>query len=170
MKQVVCLICLLLLTGCSGPVWETVNDTIPQEPVAVWQEQVYELQVGVPEEAQLMLQSTDGSLHSTENGELEVETRTFLASDLDHAVRILSGYSAEELTVLGTMRFSLPEYQFAWVSQTDQGARLFRADLIMDGTCCYAVICSSLEDAGDLYAFQARKVFSSFGLAADSGV
>ena len=161
---------VLMLTGCSGPVWETVNDVVLQEQVPVWQEEAYELQLGVPEEAALLLENDVCSLYSTANGELEVETITFLASGLESAVKTVSGFSAEDLTILRTSRFDLPEYQFAWVSQTEQGARLYRADVIMDGMRCYAVVCSSLENAGDYYAFQARQVFSTFGLSGDSGV
>ena len=98
MKRMVCLMLLvMLLTGCSGPVWETVGDTIPQEPVQVWQEQAYELQLGIPEEAVLLLENEAGSLYSTQHGELEIETRTFLASGLEQAVGTLSGFSAQEL-------------------------------------------------------------------------
>ena len=164
-KLGMCLLLMLLLTGCSVPVWETVDDTIPAQPVAVWQDEAYEIQVGVPEGTQLLEETEGCRLYSSENGELEIQTLTFLTAGLENAVREISGFSSEALTILQTQRFSLPEYQFAWVSQTDQGARLYRADLVLDGSCCYAVVCSSLEDAGDYYAFQARQVFSTFGLS-----
>lgn len=156
---------MMLLCGCSKPVWESVDDFMPSEPVMNRQETSYVIQMGLPEGLELVERSEAAAVYATANGELEVETQTFLTSGLDSAVRTLSGFEAEELTILQTTRFDLPEYQFAWVSQTEQGARLYRADLVLDGTCCYAVICSSLESAGDYYAFQARQVFSSFGLS-----
>lgn len=159
------LVLMMLLSGCSVPVWETVDDPMPSEQVASWQESSYVIQVGLPDGLALMEETEDAAVYATENGELEVETQKFLTSGLDSAVRTLSGFPSEELTILQTTRFDLPEYQFAWVSQTEQGARLYRADLVLDGTCCYAVVCSSLESAGDYYAFQARQVFSSFGLS-----
>jgi len=171
MKRVGCLVCLFtLLTGCGQPVWETVNDIVLSEPVKAWQEEAYVMQLGVPEEAKLILENDSGCIYSTANAELEIETRTFLASGLEHAVKTVSGFSQDELTILQTTRFDLPEYQFAWVSQTEQGARLYRADLIMDGTSCYCVVCSNLENTDDYYAFQARQVFSTFGLSGDMGV
>jgi len=156
---------MMLLSGCSVPVWETVEDVMPPETVMTWQESSYVIQVGLPEGVELVEQSEHAAVYATANGELEVETQKFLTSGLDGAVCTLSGFEAEELTILQTSRFDLPEYQFAWVSQTEQGTRLYRADLVLDGTCCYAVVCSSLESAGDYYAFQARQVFSSFGLS-----
>ena len=40
---------LALLAGCSGPVWETVDDQQPQTPVAVWQEEAFEIRTALPE-------------------------------------------------------------------------------------------------------------------------
>ena len=159
------LIVFLMLTGCSEPVWETVSDPAEIGADTVWQEHAYTLQIGVPDGVSLVEETAEGRLYATEDGELEIETRTFLTSGVDQAIRELSGYVREDLTVLQTQRFGLPEYQFAWVAQTESGSRLYRADLVLDGTCCYAVVCSSLEEAGDYYAFQARQVFSSFGLS-----
>ena len=162
-------ILLMILTGCSLPVWETVEDPVPVEPIPVWQDEAYEIQLGIPEEASLLAEHDNGAIYATAHGELEIETSTFLAPDLAYAVRQLSGFTQDQLTILQTQRFGLPEYQFAWVSQSEQGMRLYRADLVMDETCCYAVVCSSLEEAGDYAAFQARQVFSTFGLG-QSGV
>lgn len=162
---IVALVLLLVLSGCSAPVWETVNDAMEDGTELVWQERAYALQIGVPDGVFLTEETEEGKLYATKDGELEIETRLFLSSGPDHAVKELSGFAQEDLTVLQTQRFGLPEYQFAWVSQTEMGTRLYRADLVMDGTCCYAVVCSSLEEAGEYYAFQARQVFSSFGLS-----
>ena len=165
MKILSLMVVCLLLTGCSAPVWETVEDEVPAVPVSSWLEDAYSVQLGLPGSVELLEEREDWKVYGTRDGELEIETRTFLTSGPESAVRTVSGFEAEELTLLKLSRFGLPEYQFAWVSQTEQGARLYRADLIMDGTCCYAVVCSSLENAGDYYAFQARQVFSSFGLS-----
>ena len=101
---------------------------------------------------------------------MEVETRTFLTSGLDSAVSMVSGFEAEKLTILKTTRFDMPEYQFAWAAQTEQGMRLYRADLVLDGMTCYAVVCSHSEDVGTGCDTQIRQVFSSFGLFTDEGV
>lgn len=160
----------LILTGCSGAAWETVDDVLPVETVPVWQKEAYEILLGIPEGVSLLAENETGAFFATDHGELEIETATFLASGVEQAIRHVSGFSNDQLTILKTQRFGLPEYQFAWVAQTEQGARLYRADLVMDGTCCYAVVCSNLETGGDQAAFQARQVFSTFGLYQDEGV
>lgn len=173
MKKMLLLFCLvLLLSGCgaAAPVWETVDDTLPAEPVGSWLEDAYTIVVDAPEGTDL-LASTDGcQLYGTASGDYEVETDVFLASSLDSAVRQLSGYDSDRLLIVETTRFSLPEYHFAWYTETEAGGRLYQADLVMDGTCCYAVVCSSLESAGNAYDSDSRQVFSSFGLYYDEGV
>lgn len=173
MKKISLLMCLvLLLSGCTAaaPVWETVDDVLPAEPVASWLDEAYTIAIAVPDGAEL-LASTDGCrLYGTASGDYEVETSVFLASSLNSAVRRLSGYDADHLLIVETTRFSKPEYHFAWYAETEEGGRLSQADLVMDGSNCYAVVCSSLETAGNAYDDDSRQVFSSFGLYFDEGV
>ena len=160
----------LLLSGCAMPVWETVEDELPVSEVSVWQEETYTIQLGLPETVSLTETRDGWQSYSDADGILEIETGTFLTSGMDSAVRMVSGFNAEDLTVLQTSRFGMPEYQFAWVSQTEQGSRLYRADLVLDGTVCYAVICSRPETAGNDRDQQIRQVFSTFGLFTDEEV
>ena len=159
MKWWMIVICLVFLTGCSAqPVWETVEDGIPAElPVL----QTYEISLDVP--MTFLGGSRKDSLYAC--GSVEVHTTSFYAADLDAAVRQLSGFSAEKLNIVKTHRNVLPEYQFAWYSETEEGGRLYRADLLMDDTLCYAVICSAPETAEGFHE-QARQVFSAFTLSA----
>ncbi len=158
MKWLVVICCLILLTGCGAqPVWETVEDGIPEElPVL----HTYEIALDLP----LTYLGGSGENILYQSGTAEVETVSFYAADLDAAVRQLSGFSPEQLNMVKTVRDDLPEYQFAWFSQTEEGGRLFRADLVMDGTACYAVVCSAPETSEDFHA-QARAVFSAFTLS-----
>lgn len=159
----------LLLTGCSSPVWETVEDTMDVS-AASWVESGYSIDISLPQGMECLCSEPGWEIYSTANGDFEVETRAFLASDLNTAVYMLTGYEASQMNILQTERFDLPEYQFAWVTCTEQGSKLCRADMVMDGTDCYAVVCSSLENAGDLYASETRRVISAFGLYTDEGV
>lgn len=173
MKIVSCLLLLaVLLCGCSGaePAWETVDDVLPSEPVSSWQEEAYTITVGVPAEAALLASSNGWNLYATETGDCEIQTGAFLASSLDSAVRQLSGYDADRLLIIETTRFDLPEYQFAWYTDREEGGYLCQADLVMDGMRCYAVVCSRAEAAGSAYDGAIRQVFSSFGLHYDEGV
>ena len=172
MMKTVCLVCLLalLLSGCAAPVWETVEDVSPAVEAAAWQEDTYTIQLGLPEGAALLEEAGGCRLYGTGDGSLEILTETFLASGLDSAVRHLSGLSAEDLTSLRTQRFSLPEYQFVWYAQSEEGGWLCRADLVLDGLDCYAVVCRSREAGGNGLDDAIRQVFSSFGLFRDEGV
>ena len=168
-KTIALLLSFLFLTGCSSPVWETVDDTT-EVPAASWLDDVYSVQITVPSDMQCLAACDGWELYSTDDGKFEVETRTFPASDLNTAVEMLTGFPASNLTVLQTERFGFPEYQFAWLTQTEQGSRLCRADLVMNDTECYAVICSTDETASETYAGNIRQIISSFGLYVDEGV
>ncbi len=162
MKWLLAFVLALTLTGCSAaPVFETVEDFMPVSPVSTWQEEAWEISVDLPQEAQLT--GTDGDTCLYEIGELEVLTSRFLAANLDDAVKQLSGFAPDRLNILQTTRFSMPEYQFAWYSQTAEGGRLCRADLVMDGVTCYAVVCTAPEDMAAFHD-STRQVFSTFGL------
>ncbi len=173
MKIVSCLLLLsMLLCGCAAaePTWETVDDVLPSDPVSAWQEEAYTITIGVPAQTELLATSNGWKLYAAESGDYEIQTGTFLASSLDSAVRQLSGYDAGRLLIVETTRFDLPEYQFAWYSDGEEGGRLSQADLVMDGYRCYAVVCSRAEAAGSAYDSSIRQVFSSFGLHYDEGV
>lgn len=161
---------LLLLTGCTQTVWETVDDESSSVPTASWQQTAYEIQLGVPQGLELMEQTENSAFYAGHSGGLEVETCRFLSADCDSAIRAVSGFEAQELTILQTRRFDFPEYQFAWVAQTAEGSRLYRADLVMNDVDCYAVICSRPEEAGTALDQEISQVFSTFGLYLDEGV
>jgi len=167
MRIIIGLLLLAMLVGCSAqPVWETVEDYQPAEAV-MQQDPRYEITIGVPEQMTLVEETADTSLYESE--ELEVLTTRFQSADLNAAVRHLSGFDADRLNILQTSRFDLPEYQFAWYSQSEEGGRLYRANLVMDGMTCYAVVCSAAEEKSD-FSGQVRQVFASFGLFAPEPV
>lgn len=149
---------LFLLTGCSIQTasWETVEDHSVSAEQAL-----YGIAVGLPETA--LTDEVEGC-RRYETQSLQVEVSTFFASDFDDAIHRLSGFSADKLTILQTQRFGLPEYQFAWYCQTEEGGKLCRADMVMDGMTCYAVVCCAPENGGEAAREEARQVFSSFGL------
>ncbi|MBP3633136.1 MAG: hypothetical protein J6J43_00995 [Oscillospiraceae bacterium] len=171
MKKLITLsLVFLVLTGCARPVWETVSDTVPDVPVVAWQEKAYNIELGLPQGVELLNSNAGWSLYTDEQGQLQIETGTFLAADLADAVKTISGYDEQELNILQTERFGLPEYQFAWVSASKEGSRVCRADLVMNGSDCYAVVCSTPEQAGNTFADEVRQTISTFGLYMDEGV
>lgn len=173
MKKCVFLLCLLLLfSGCSAAsaAWETVDDVMPAQPASSWLDQAGSILIGVPEGLELLASSDGCFLYGDPDSGYEVETSIYLASSLNSAVRQISGFDADRLLIIETTRFDLPEYHFAWYAETAEGGRLNQADLVMDGVCCYAVVCSSPEADGNAYEQETRQVFSSFGLYYDEGV
>jgi len=160
MKWWLIISCLFLLTGCSAqPVWETVEDNV--ELVA--QQADYDFLLPMPERAEVIGTHNGDTLYQM--GNMEVLTTTFYAADYQTAVKHLSGYEAEKLNILQTSRFDMPEYQFVWCSQSEEGGMIYRADLLMDDMTCYAVVCGALE-TDKTFTDDARQVFSSFGLYA----
>ena len=155
---------ILLLSGCAADAqWETVHDSMEQmQPV--WQETTYQIQHEIPEGMKLLYEREGERLYT--DGASELSVQTFLAADAEDAVKKLSGYDASKLQIIQTERFGLPQYHFAWYSLTEEGDRLSRASLIMDGTACYAMV-SSIP--GDQDAEPTSALFSTFGLSADDG-
>ena len=163
MKQIMLIGLLLVLCGCQAqPAWEVVEDLQPAGEIIRWQETSCDIELSLPEEAVLTEQNPNEMLY--ELGSAEIMTTRFLASDYASAVEYLTGYEAENLNILQTARFDIPEYQFTWYSQTEEGGRLYRADLLVDGITCYAVVCSVPETDGT-FNEQVRQVFSSFSLS-----
>ncbi len=154
---------LIFLTGCGVQTaqWETIGDFTP-EMDSILASELYGITTALPETA---ITDSSENRRCYELNDLQIEVSTFFASDAETAIKNLSGFSMDKLTVLQTERFSMPEYQFAWFSQTEEGGRLCRADLVMDGMVCYSIVCSAAEDAGDTVWEEATQVFSSFGLS-----
>lgn len=164
MKWVTVIMLLVFLAGCSSaPVWEQIDDVLPQDLAAASKANAYEISLALPEQAQTVWEHGNERLYELSN--MDVLTLRFQAMDLNAAVRQISGFGAEKLNILQTTRFDCPEYQFTWFTQTEEGGRLHRADLIMDGMTCYAVVCSSPEEAGESFGREAQAVLSTFGLS-----
>ena len=158
MKWWIIMCCLFLLTGCTAtPVWETVDDSCETAVQCT----DYDLLLPLPNQAEVIGTRNGDTLYQM--GSMEVMTTTFYAADYQTAVKHLSGYEAENLNILQTFRFDLPEYQFVWYSQSEEGGMVYRADLVMDDMTCYAVVCGAPE-TDDTFHDGARQVFSSFGL------
>lgn len=163
---------LLMLCGCAATqtVWETVDDVLPV--MAAEKSEAYAMSFDVPLDALLGEISESGArrVYVCSDGGYEISAETFEAESIDAAVRRLSGFSAEQLQLVRTRRFGMAEYQFAWYATGDEGGRVYRADVLMDGTYGYALVFSVKEGTGADYADTAEQVFSSFNLFYDEQV
>lgn len=168
MKLLILILLTVMLTGCStsAPIETVLDDYHPHN--SHWKEDALSITYGIPEEIQANSHGKDGVSCVINDGEMIVTSDTLLASDLNTAVRLLSGKEVEELTIVKTQRFGLPEYRFAWCdSSTQDEVRLYTADLILDDIYGYAILCSTNEAAGNQYDLQIQNVFSTFGLYFD---
>ena len=170
MKKLLVLVGIVgMLTGCGAePTWEYVQDRIMPEEVVCWQQEAYTISLGIPQDCELLEEELGRSVYGKDD--LKVEKRVFLTSGKENAIKAVSGLDASQLTVMETTRFGMPEYQFAWYQEQEQGGRLCRADLIVHDQECYAVICSSDVEVGNAHEQEIRQVFSSFGLYTAEGI
>ncbi len=155
-----------MLCGCTAvPAWETVEDA--EKPLVTWAETAGQVNIGVPS-GLCLTETTDlHRLYETDDGQWQVETHVFLTTGWEAAVLAVSGFEAQELTVLETQYGDRMRYRFGWCSQTDLGTRVYRADLIIDGDTCYSLVSSVADTASKDYAVKIRQVFSSFALTND---
>ena len=128
----------------------------------------YTITIGVPKDATEVFNDHGSKLYRHEGGEYEIRTMVFSAENADSAVRKIVGEKQKNMSIMETTRFSMPEYRFAWYDTGEKA--LLRADLVMDGTICYAVIFSVDEQMGGKYDPLITEVFSTFGLYFDEGV
>ena len=167
MKCSVILAAAVLAAACCGcaatTTWETVDDEIVEASGPA--EEPYIITFGVPSDVDAM-PLTDGnrSLYVQEDGDYEILSDVVTAPNHLAAIEQVSGFAAEELDVLETTRFGLPEYRFAWVSESDEGSYVSQAAVVEDGSYYYALVFSVREEAGNAYQDCAEAVFSSFGI------
>ena len=168
MKRIaLAVLCLMLFSGCAKSTWETVDDTHLSTKVTYLPDQTYKISFELPEDVSL-LESTDGwCIYGTVDDGLEVETRQFVASSLSSAVEMLSGFEAEDMSILKLQNDDVSEYRFAWVTNSELGNRICTADLLMHGVECYAIVCSTDETSGTAYSEEVRQIFATYELLSD---
>ena len=161
MKKVWILLALAaILCGCaSEETLETVSDDIVQPAMA----QPGEVSVRLPDNAVApVLESDSEQVYLSEDYEIVVETVS--GGDLSATVQRISGYRADNLTVMETAQDGVKRYDFVWASAGENGDRLGRAVILDDGNYHYCL--SVLRDADSEKTSQIvwRDVFDSFRL------
>jgi len=169
-KKVSVLLLLVLIAtlwGCrSDTVWETVDDGVLYASAPI--EEPYIITYGIPNDASMdPLSVRNRSLYVGKDGEYEILSDVITAANLDEALRQVSGFGEDELDVLETTRFGLPEYRFAWASSSDEGELVSQASLVEDGGYYYALVFTVRQGLGSKYDDCAEAVFASFGLNVD---
>ena len=159
----------VLLCAClsTEPVWETVDDDLvcaapdPAKP--------YAITFCVPEDAleQTLSADTSARVYLGAGGGYEIVSDFLACAEPMDAVQQLTGFAPSQLELVTTTRFGMPEYQFAWSASGDEGARIYRAAILSDGSYCYTLCFSSAAGLGGTYDSIQLQVFSSFGLYGD---
>lgn len=148
--KIICIFILLsaLLTGCTQPALETVNDVHvtqpPEEPLTI--------HVQLPQDAaEAVMESGEGArLYLCDGYELRLQTVS--AGSLDEVLRTVTGYGEDRLTVMKTKDGSFDRYDCVWCSAGEEGELVGRTAILSGGGYYYCV--SALAKSEDAYALQ----------------
>ena len=160
MKTFAVILCLLiLLTGCTQEVFETVDDPVDVQVMAVPATLLIEL----PESAATpVIEGTSGKLYFCDDYEIMVETLN--AGNLDATLQTLTGFSKEEMQLLETKRCGVSCYEGVWSAAGEAGDQVGRVMVLDDGVYHYCV--SLMTDANDASECSAQwqSIFDSVAL------
>ena len=163
MKKSLFLVLVLLgalLAGCAAQeTFETVSDEAVV-PAAAQQE----LSVTLPDEALVGAISSEGhTLYLCDGYELYVQN--YPNRDAEFAIRQISGYDADALTLLETQEGAAERFDFVWTCMEESGAKIGRAAVLDDGTNCYVL--SAMADADMAGELQKgwNQIFQSLSLS-----
>lgn len=159
-RLVLFLISVLLLYGCGKT--ETL-ETIADEMLLPVVAQPREIWVSLPEGSVLpAMESESGTIYLCE--EYDVAVQTLSSGDLDATLRSVTGYGADDLTVIQTQEGDVEKYEFVWTMAGELGQRIGRATILDDGN--YHYVLSATIDAENIAEYQEvwNGIFESFKL------
>jgi hypothetical protein len=136
------LILIVLFTGCHR---EEPMETVSDELLVPVLSPTYEIVVSIPEEAtEAVISSQDDQRLYFCNG-YTMEIQTLAGGDLEKTVKMISGYQAQDLTIVKTRTKGVKKAQWVWSSVGESGDQLGRAVVLDDGRYHYCV--SVMSDA-----------------------
>jgi hypothetical protein len=160
MKKWMFLLLMILLTGCGAQeTFETVADELVLPAIA----QPRFVCVDLPgETAMPVIENDHGRIYVC--NDYEILLQTVESGNLEETVRMISGLSEKDITMLETGSEDVRRYEFVWASAGEGGDRSGRAVILDDGNYHYCL--SVLRDT-DQEKTQVNwdQVFSSFQLA-----
>lgn len=163
---------LFLLSGCAAkaaPTWESVDDTMDQT-AASWMEQAYTVDFEVPADAAAEeLDGTTRRVYQQKDGDYEIIAQTMLAADLGTVTRAVSGFEPDQLQIMETDLYGMPQYQFAWYASGEEGGTLNRTRVLLEEPYGYVLTFSVREGLGTEYDATAERVMSTMSLFYDEG-
>lgn len=139
------LVVALALSGCSSAeTFETLGD-LDLAP-AVRQER--QLQLTLPQGAEV-IQGDSGSLYLCDGYALTVEVLS--GGDISGTVQTLTGFAADDLTVMETASGTMNRYECVWTAAGEGGDTVGRVMILDDGAFHYCVsIHYSADDTSEM--------------------
>ena len=130
-----CLVMVMMLCACGA---EVTMETVADEAVQAVSAQPRDVQVDLPEEAVLpAMESDNGVLYMC--SDYDVSVQTLDGGDLEKTIRSVSGYSADDLTVMQTTDGDFTRSEFVWTTAGEAGDQVCRAAVIDDGSYHYVL-------------------------------
>ena len=150
----------LFLTGCAQTTFETLGDVNHQPVVApVAREVILEL----PQDTvQAVWEGEDDTLYICDDYTIHLQTLD--AADLNSAIRTLSGFDKDALTVLESRCGDHKRYEWVWTAAGEGGDVICRCTLLYDGAFFYAVTVTANADIAGSCNQQWNSLLASFCL------
>lgn len=150
----------LLLTGCrQREIFETVSDVWIQ-PAAVQIREMYA--VLPPDAASPVLEGEGGTLYVCDD--YEIHQQVLPAGDLSATVKAVSGYEAEDVTLVKTVQGEEKRYDFVWASVSDGGDRIGKGCILDDGSHHYVITILGNAESAEQNGAVWRETLASFTL------
>lgn len=161
MKKVCIVVILaLLLSGCANPALETVSDVYMTQPPA----EIRAISLELPEgAAEAVMEGGSGArLYLCDGYELRLQTLD--ARSLDEALRAVTGYGEDRLTVMKTRDGAFDRYDCVWCAAGEEGEQVGRTAVLSDGSYFYCV--SALAESDSAYGLNEvwREILDSITL------
>lgn len=141
-RMAVILLCLCLLTGCSGEVFETMG---PVEHVSATAPNMRKMMLMLPGDAAVLTASGNNTLYVCNDFSFAVQT--LAGGDLNKTIQSVSGFEKADLTVMEKTCGDHKRYDFVWTAVGESGDILCRAAVIDDGNYHYCLTATA-EAAG----------------------
>lgn len=160
-KWLFLLMLMLLLTGCRA---EETFETVADELLLPVMAQPGHISVQLPGETALpVIENDSGRIYVC--NDYEIVLQTLDAGDLAQTMKILSGHSREDLTVMETFCDGISRYEFVWAAAGETGDQTGRAVILDDGNYHYCMSVLRSADLAEKNQVNWDQVFSSFALA-----
>lgn len=159
-KMIWLLMLMLMLAGCSEPVYETMGNV---EHVGQVQGGLRQVFLDMPEDASVLTGSGTDVLYICRDYTMSLQNLP--AGDIGGTIRTLCGYDPAQLTVIESRCGDHKRYDWVWVAAGEEGEVLCRGAVLDDGSSHYSLCVSAdAKLAGELNT-DWNALFDSFCLA-----